>query len=137
MTSLTTTVPAVLTRRPPSGWRQVRRFVLPIGGLAVTLAFLAPYIVMLLDALRPSSDVVSSPATFIPRKWQLTTFSTVLSDARFLNWLKTSLLVATVSTAIDVVNSDSQVVQPCVANVKRGSSLPSAAIHPARARLCI
>jgi len=103
MTSLTPTVPAVLTRRQPSGWRQVRRFVLPIGGLAVTLAFLAPYIVMLLDALRPSSDVVFSPATFIPRRWQLTTFSTVLSDDRFLNWLKTSLLVATVSTAIVLV----------------------------------
>ena len=57
-------------------------------------AFLAPYAVMLLDALRPSSDVLQTPTTFLPRDWQFSTFGTVLSDTRFLNWLKTSVIVA-------------------------------------------
>src|ERR671932_2961460 len=84
-------------------WRNARRYLLPLAGLSVATAFLAPYSVMLLDALRPSSDVLQTPTTFLPRDWQLSTFGTVLSDARFLNWLKTSLLVASASTAIVLV----------------------------------
>lgn len=81
-------------------WRQARRFVLPLGGAAITAVFLAPFTVMLFDALRPSSDSLRSPTTFLPRHWQLSTFGTVLSDMRFLNWLKTSLLVAGTATLI-------------------------------------
>jgi multiple sugar transport system permease protein len=81
-------------------WRNARRYVLPLAGLAVSAAFLAPYAVMLLDALRPSSDVLQTPTTFLPRDWQFSTFGTVLSDARFLHWLKTSLIVASASTVI-------------------------------------
>jgi multiple sugar transport system permease protein len=77
--------------------------VLPLIGLAVALAFLGPYIVMVLNSLRPSSDVVQTPPTFLPRTWQWSTFSQVLGDQRFLNWLKTSLLVATSSTVIVVL----------------------------------
>ncbi|MDQ1720283.1 MAG: multiple sugar transport system permease protein [Pseudonocardiales bacterium] len=89
--------------RRPAGWRRTRRFVLPAAGFAVALVFLAPYLVMLLDAVRPSYDVLAAPPTLLPRHWQLNTFSTVLSDVRFLNWLKTSVLVATASTAIVLV----------------------------------
>jgi multiple sugar transport system permease protein len=81
-------------------WRLARRFVLPLGGAAVAALFLAPFTVMLLDALRPSNDVLESPTTFLPRRWQWSTFGTVLSDERFLNWLKSSLLVASMSTVI-------------------------------------
>jgi multiple sugar transport system permease protein len=82
------------------GWRRARRWVMPLIGLIVALIFLAPYLIMLLDALRPSGDVLQSPTTLFPRHWQLNTFGTVLSDSRFLSWLKTSLIVAFVSTAI-------------------------------------
>jgi multiple sugar transport system permease protein len=84
----------------PARRRPVRRFVLPLAGFAVALVFLAPYLVMLLDAVRPSSDVLSSPPTLLPRDWQWSTFATVLSDQRFLHWLMTSLIVAGASTAI-------------------------------------
>jgi len=47
-------------------WRTVRPFALPLAGLAIATAFLAPFAVMLLDALRPSSDVLQSPPTFLP-----------------------------------------------------------------------
>ncbi len=102
----TVTVTAGTTRaavRPQRPWQRYRRFVMPVIGLGVALVFLSPYLVMLLDALRPSSDVVQTPATFLPRVWQLSTFSDVLGDTRFLNWLKTSLLVATTSTAVVVL----------------------------------
>ena len=63
---------------------------MPVAGLFVALAFLWPYLVMLLNSLRPSSDVVQTPATLLPRVWQLSTYAQVLGDERFLNWLKTS-----------------------------------------------
>jgi len=89
----------------PAGWRRHRAWVMPSAGLALGLAFLAPYLVMVLNSLRPSSDVVQTPASFLPRTWQLSTYTQVLTDERFLNWLKTSLFVALASTAIVLVVS--------------------------------
>jgi multiple sugar transport system permease protein len=77
--------------------------LLSFWGLAVTAVFAAPYAVMLLDALRPSGDVLASPPSFFPRTWQWSTFGDVLADERFIAWLKTSLLVATSSTLIVVL----------------------------------
>jgi multiple sugar transport system permease protein len=94
--------------RPPAaarhtGRRRHRGWVLPVAGAALALAFLAPYVVMVLGSLRPSADVVRTPPTFLPREWQLSTYAQVLTDERFLGWLRTSLVVALVSTAIVVV----------------------------------
>jgi multiple sugar transport system permease protein len=83
--------------------RSLRPYLMSLAGLIVTLIFVSPYAVMLLDALRPSTDVLASPPSFLPRTWQFSTFGTVLSDARFLAWLKTSLVVAICSTAIVLV----------------------------------
>jgi multiple sugar transport system permease protein len=86
-----------------TGGRPIRPYLLSLAGLVVTLIFIAPYLVMLLDALRPSSDVLTSPPTLLPRDWQLSTFGDVLGDSRFLDWLKSSLIVAISSTAIVLV----------------------------------
>ncbi len=80
-----------------------RRTLLPFAGLLITVVFLSPYLVMLLDALRPSSEVLASPPTFWPQTWQFSTFGDVLGDSRFLAWLRTSVLVAVSSTAIVLV----------------------------------
>jgi multiple sugar transport system permease protein len=93
----TATVHRISTRR------RIRPYLLSAIGLVITAVFVAPYAVMLLDALRPSGDVLQSPPSFLPRTWQFSTFGTVLEDARFLAWLKTSLLVAVSSTAIVLV----------------------------------
>jgi len=103
MAAMTHTAPATVGTRRKVGWARARRYVLPLVGLAVLLAFLGPYIVMVLNSLRPSSDVVQTPPTFLPRTWQWSTFGDVLGDQRFVNWLKTSLLVATSSTVIVVL----------------------------------
>jgi len=76
---------------------------MPLIGLGVAFAFVWPYLVMLLDAFRPSSDVVRTPPSVLPEVWKWTTFSEVLGDERFLNWLRTSVIVAVASTAIVVV----------------------------------
>src|SRR5512133_3099622 len=92
-----------LQRPKRTGWRRWRPVVLPLAGAAIAMAFLWPYVVMLLDALRSSSDVVPTPTTILPREWKLSTFAEVLGDERFLNWLKTSLIVAVSSTVIVIL----------------------------------
>jgi multiple sugar transport system permease protein len=100
MTTLSTSPTPV---RRISTRRRIRPYLLSLIGLLITAVFVAPYAVMLLDALRPSGDVLASPTSFLPRTWQFSTFNTVLGDSRFLAWLKTSLLVAVSSTAIVLV----------------------------------
>ncbi len=96
-----TTTPVVHpTRTRSERRRQRRRLGFSALGAVVALIFLAPYSVMVMSSLRTSVDVKTTPPTFIPREWQLSTYAQVLTDERFLNWLKTSLLVATVSTVV-------------------------------------
>jgi multiple sugar transport system permease protein len=84
-------------------WRRIRPTALPVIGAVVTFAFLWPYLVMLLDAFRPSGDVVQTPPSLLPREWKWNTFAEVLGDERFRAWLQTSVIVAMASTAIVVL----------------------------------
>ena len=80
-----------------------RRAWMSIAGVAIAFVFLAPYLVMVLDSLRTSSDVKATPPSLLPEVWQWDTFATVLGDERFLNWLKTSAIVAVGSTVLVLV----------------------------------
>ncbi len=95
-TETATRAPAVRAER----LRRRRRLGLSALGALVALVFLAPYSVMVMSSLRTSVDVKTTPPSFIPREWQWSTYTQVLTDERFLNWLKTSLLVATTATAV-------------------------------------
>ncbi len=92
-----------IPRRTLRGWKSHRRWVMPLAGLAVIVFFVAPYVVMLLDALRPSGEVLATPPTFFPKTWTADAFVQVVSDPAFQNWLKTSLIVALSATAIVIV----------------------------------
>jgi multiple sugar transport system permease protein len=85
------------------GYRAVRPYVLSFVGLVVAAVFALPYLVMLLDALRPAGDVLATPPTLFPRTWQWNTFGTILADQRFRDWLGSSLIVAGASTVVVVV----------------------------------
>jgi multiple sugar transport system permease protein len=80
-----------------------RRLALTVAGAALALAFLAPYVVMLLGSLRSSSDNKATPPSFLPKVWQWSTYADVLGDERFLAWLRTSLLVGLASTIIVIL----------------------------------
>ena len=83
--------------------RGPRRFLLPVMGALLALTFLAPYAVMLLDSLRTSTDVKTTPPSLLPREWKWSTYAEVLGDERFLNWLKTSMIVAGGSTILVIL----------------------------------
>ena len=91
------------SRPAPPDPKRRKRILMSVGGALVALVFLAPYLVMVLDSLRTSSDVKSTPPSFLPKVWQWDTYAQVLGDERFLNWLKTSLIVASGSTVIVVL----------------------------------
>jgi multiple sugar transport system permease protein len=83
--------------------RRWRNPVMAAAGGLLALGFLAPYLVMLLDSLRTSTDVKTTPPSLLPRQWQWDTYAQVLGDERFRHWLQTSLLVSLASTAIVVL----------------------------------
>jgi multiple sugar transport system permease protein len=82
---------------------RARRAALAGAGLAVGLAVLSPYLVMVLTAVKPESELRIAPPRLTPLRWQPATFVDVLSDPAFQGWLSTSLIVALASTAIVVV----------------------------------
>jgi multiple sugar transport system permease protein len=83
--------------------RRRKRTLMTIAGVLVAFVFVAPYLVMVLDSLRTSTDVKSTPPTFLPKVWQWDTYAQILGDERFLNWLKTSLIIAAGSTVIVIL----------------------------------
>jgi multiple sugar transport system permease protein len=87
----------------PTAYRVARPYVLSFVGLVVAAVFALPYLVMLLDALRPAGDVLATPPTLFPRIWQWNTFGTILADERFRDWLTSSLIVAGSSTVVVLV----------------------------------
>jgi multiple sugar transport system permease protein len=95
--------PTKAVQRPKRGWKGARRWVLPVAGLLVVIVFIAPYLVMLLDALRPAGEVLATPPTFFPKTWTGQAFVQVVTDPAFQNWLKTSLIVAISSTIIVIL----------------------------------
>jgi multiple sugar transport system permease protein len=66
----------------------------------LALAVLSPYLVMLLTAVKPESELRITPPRLLPLRWQPGTFLAVATDPGFRTWLGVSLLVAGVSTVI-------------------------------------
>ena len=48
--------------------RRRRRRLMGVGGALVALVFLAPYLVMVLDSLRSSTDVKTTPPSILPQR---------------------------------------------------------------------
>ncbi|HEX3178496.1 MAG TPA: carbohydrate ABC transporter permease [Methylomirabilota bacterium] len=82
--------------------RPARRAALAAGGAAVALAFLAPYVVMLLDSLKPAAELRASPPRLLPTHWQWSNYAEVVRDPVFRSALRVSLEVAVGSTALAV-----------------------------------
>jgi multiple sugar transport system permease protein len=81
----------------------MRRAALTGAGLALGLAMLAPYLVMVLTALKPEGELRITPARLTPLRWRPANFVEVLGDPAFQDWLRVSLVVALASTVIVVV----------------------------------
>ena len=81
----------------------MKRAALSGAGLVLALVILAPYLVMVVTALKPESELRVTPPRLLPVRWQPANVVAVLADGEFRTWLRVSLVVALASTAIVVV----------------------------------
>jgi multiple sugar transport system permease protein len=92
-------------RRLAAAWRSLRPAGLPVVGAVVALFFLAPYVVMLLGALRSDQDLFSVPARYLPARWEWSNFVEVWSQVPLLAYLRATLVIAGITTLIVLVVS--------------------------------
>ena len=83
--------------------RRIRKVWLSLVGLLLAAFFLAPYSVMLLDAVRPNDEIERTPPHYWPSHWHFSIFSDILGQQAFRNWLKSSLIISLSATLIVVV----------------------------------
>jgi multiple sugar transport system permease protein len=88
-----------------AAWRPLRPAGLPIVGAAVALFFLAPYAVMFLGALKSDQDLFSIPARYLPTRWEWSNLTRVWSQIPLLAYLRSTLVIAAVTTVIVLVVS--------------------------------
>jgi multiple sugar transport system permease protein len=98
-----------IPRSSPSGgqraWKAVRPFAMPFLGLLIALFFLAPYLVMLVSSFKDDADLFASPATYLPTTWHWQNWTDIWSKIDLAGFLKNSLIIAVISTAIVLVVS--------------------------------
>lgn len=78
---------------------------MPLFGLVIALFFLFPYLVMLVSSFKDDADLFASPATYLPTTWQWENWIEIWSRIDLAGFLKNSLIIAVVSTAIVLVVS--------------------------------
>ncbi|MFF2937549.1 carbohydrate ABC transporter permease [Streptomyces mirabilis] len=81
---------------------RLRTVVLTAVGWLVALAFLAPYVEMLLTALKPTPELMKSPPSYLPSRWEWSNFKNVwsLTDPPVTDALLFSLYVAAAATLL-------------------------------------
>jgi multiple sugar transport system permease protein len=82
--------------------RRLRRAAVVCTAFVVGACFVAPYGVMLLDALKPAAELRATPPRLTPARWQAGNFVEVLRDPAFQSALRVSVVVALVSTVLAV-----------------------------------
>ncbi|HXP54254.1 MAG TPA: ABC transporter permease subunit [Streptosporangiaceae bacterium] len=81
-------------------WSPVRPAGLMFGGAIVAAFFLAPYVVMFLGAVKSQQNLFHNPALYLPTHWEWGNFDRVWKIIPLATYLKNSLIVAAISTAI-------------------------------------
>lgn len=64
------------------------------------LLFVAPYIQMLLTALKPKAEITAIPATYLPKKWAFDNFVGVWKEIPLAGFLKSSFIISLAATII-------------------------------------
>ncbi|MGI5225986.1 carbohydrate ABC transporter permease [Actinoallomurus sp. CA-142502] len=100
MSSLSNRRPATVGRGVPGSAGRGRIVLLTAVGYLVAFVFVAPYLEMLLTALKPDRELTASPTTFLPKHWSFGNFVDVWKAAPIWTNMQVSLIVAAASTLI-------------------------------------
>ncbi|MGI8875482.1 MAG: carbohydrate ABC transporter permease [Egibacteraceae bacterium] len=84
----------------PPARRRVKAAALAAVGWGVAIVFLAPYLHMLLTAVRPQAELFTTPADYLPQAWQWRNFVDVWRAAPIWEYLRNTLIIAGLSTTV-------------------------------------
>jgi multiple sugar transport system permease protein len=72
-------------------------------GISVALAFLFPYLTMVLTALKPKSDITDIPPTYLPKHWEWGNFIKVFQELPFGMYIRSTVIISLSTMVLGLV----------------------------------
>lgn len=85
--------------------RRLKVALVATVGWGVAVVFLAPYLYMLLTAVKPAGELYTTPAEYLPDVWQWSNFVEVWRVEPIWPYLRNTLIIAGLSTLLVLVVS--------------------------------
>ena len=83
-------VATVKRRKRMSG----KKMLITVAGWSLGLIFIAPYLEMILTALKPKTEITAIPATYLPSHWTWHNFVGVWKEIPLATYLKSSFIIS-------------------------------------------
>ncbi|CAN2222875.1 UgpE ABC-type sugar transport system, permease component [Candidatus Nanopelagicaceae bacterium] len=80
-----------------------KKVTLTISAWTMGFLFFAPYLQMLLTALKPKEEITAIPATYLPKKWAFDNFIGVWKEIPLATFLKNSFIISFSATVIVIL----------------------------------
>lgn len=80
-----------------------KKVTLTISAWTLGFLFFAPYLQMLLTALKPKEEITAIPSTYLPKKWAFENFIGVWREIPLATFLKNSFIISFTATVIVIL----------------------------------
>jgi multiple sugar transport system permease protein len=80
-----------------------KRVSLTISAWTMGFLFFAPYLQMILTALKSQEEITAIPSTYLPKKWAFSNFTGVWKEIPLATYLKSSFIISISATLIVIV----------------------------------
>ena len=77
-----------------------KKVTLTISAWTMGFLFFAPYLQMILTALKPKEEITAIPSTYLPKKWAFDNFVGVWKEIPLATYLKSSFIISISATFI-------------------------------------
>lgn len=77
-----------------------KKVSLTISAWTMGFVFFAPYLQMLLTALKPKEEITAIPSTYLPKKWAFDNFIGVWKEIPLMGFIKSSFIISISATII-------------------------------------
>lgn len=80
-----------------------KKVTLTISAWTMGFLFFAPYLQMILTALKPKEEITAIPATYLPKRWAFENFIGVWKEIPLLGFIKSSFIISLSATLIVII----------------------------------
>lgn len=80
-----------------------KKVTLTISAWTMGLLFFAPYLQMILTALKSQEEITAIPSTYLPQKWAFDNFIGVWKEIPLATYLKSSFIISICATLIVII----------------------------------